>query len=179
MAGPRIVQWAGLKDRKALQPGKELEGQLQPELDDARIVDDEGFRTKPATRSDVGIASASINGQTELRVVEEVKELRPEIETHVFPGQLELLDDGEVGVDEVRPVDWGAVGVSKLAIGREGKRARVKPVLDGVNPCWRHATGISGDRSSFVGIANDIGPNQAGSVGLEIGAGSEIGTIHD
>src|SRR5271154_6634297 len=86
-----------------------LERQLQSELDEARGV--YGGVDRPKTAS-VDVAE----WLTELRMVEEVEEFRPEIQTHIFPRQLELFDHGEVGIDEIRTVDGNAAGVAEFTL---------------------------------------------------------------
>ena len=65
-------------------------------------------------------------------MVPEVEELRTEVQPHVFPRKLELLDDGEIGVDEVRPGNWGAGSVAQLTRCRLRKAGRVEPFVEGV-----------------------------------------------
>src|SRR5271168_505799 len=84
-----------------------LERQLQSELDEARVVYGRIDRAKTAS---VDVAE----WLTELSVVEEVEEFRPEIQTHIFPRQLELFDHGEIGVHEIRTVDGNTTGVAEF-----------------------------------------------------------------
>src|SRR5580698_1897119 len=84
-----------------------LKRQLQAELHEPGVVDCGVDRTKTAS-IDV------VERLTELRVVEEVEEFRPEIQTHIFPGQFELFDYGEIGVDEIWTEDGNAAGVSEF-----------------------------------------------------------------
>src|SRR5208282_1916579 len=52
----------------------------------------------------------------ELSVVEKVEEFRAEVQTHIFPGQFELFDHGEISIDEIRTVDGNATGVAEFAL---------------------------------------------------------------
>jgi hypothetical protein len=65
-------------------------------------------------------------------VIEEVEEFGAEVETHTFARQCELLDYGEVGVDEIRPDDRDARGIAQLAGGRGNKAGCVDPLQVGV-----------------------------------------------
>src|SRR5271168_5129523 len=95
-----------------------LERQLQSELDEARVV--YGGIDRPKTAS-VDVAE----WLTELSVVEEVEEFRPEIQTHIFPRQLELFDHREIGIDEIWTVDGNTTGVPEFTLCRVHKACRV------------------------------------------------------
>jgi hypothetical protein len=102
-----------------------LERELQAELDEARVVD-----------GGLGVAeewvATVIDGQPELSVVEEVEEFGSEVQAHVFPWQLELFDDGEVGVYKVGTVYGHAVGVAEFTFQRLRKTSHVKVMGLGV-----------------------------------------------
>src|ERR1022692_836350 len=85
-----------------------LERELEGELHQARVVQGRVHRAKSG-----GVDIA--NRQSEMRVVEEVEELCPEIQAHAFPGQRESLDDGEVGVNEIRTHDRDTVRIPQLS----------------------------------------------------------------
>ena len=61
-----------------------------------------------------------VHRRSELWVIEEVEELGAEIQTHLS-GQPDLLDDGEVGVDEIRSGGWDTPRVPQLAGGGRNK----------------------------------------------------------
>src|SRR6266852_7529430 len=132
--------------RKVSSYGHGLESKLEPKLHDARIVHRRVHRAKPK-------GSNIVNRRTELGVVEEIEELRPEIQAHAFPRQRELFDHGEVGVDETRTRDRDAIRVPQfpeehtvnLDNRRRNKAGRVDPLVPAVvgrvrvatsNPVW-------------------------------------------
>src|ERR1700722_11103059 len=82
-----------------------LESKLQAELHQTRVVHGGIHRAKPR-RVDIG------HRRTELRVVKEVEELRPEIQAHAFPRQRELFDNRKISVDETATGDRNAIRVS-------------------------------------------------------------------
>ena len=51
-------------------------------------------------------------------MIEEVEELGAEVQAHLFARQRELLDEREVGVDEIGSDDRDARGIAELAGGR-------------------------------------------------------------
>src|SRR5215472_4777175 len=76
------------------------ESQFQPELHQARIVHrviDHGEGRGVEVR-----AGAVAAGRAELRVVEQIEELSPEIQSHPFADR-EVLHQREIRVDEIRP----------------------------------------------------------------------------
>ena len=73
----------------------ELEREFESKLHHARIVHRRVHRAKPRS-TNIG------NRHAELRVIEQVEELCPEIQAHAFPRKRKLFDNGEVGVDETR-----------------------------------------------------------------------------
>src|SRR5580658_8372830 len=110
----------------------ELEREFQAELDEARVVDGgaDGAEAVGGSASTTcgKAASAEIRRaqaacaiwRGKLRMVEEVEELRAEVQAHVFPRKLELFDNGEVGVDEVGAGDRLAVGIAEFTRRRLG-----------------------------------------------------------
>src|SRR5277367_3661268 len=100
-----------------------LEGELERELDQARVVDGGVDGTEAAGGIDVA------DRFSELSVVEEVEEFGAEVQVHVFPWQPKPLDDGEIGVDEVRAINGNTARVAQLACSRLHKAGRVD-VLD-------------------------------------------------
>jgi len=99
------VRWMG---HLIIILGTRLEGQLQGQLDEARVVDG-GVDGAEAVGVDVG------DGRSELRVIKEVEELCAEVQAHPLAWQRELLDNGEVGVDEIRADDGDARRVAQFA----------------------------------------------------------------
>jgi len=73
-----------------------LERKLKRQLDKARIVDG-GVDDAEAW------SAVILERHAVLCVIEEVEELSAEVQTHISARQRELLDEGEVGVDESSP----------------------------------------------------------------------------
>ena len=132
-----------------------LEPQFQGELNQARIV--HGIVDDPECARSIDVLLAAASGAThvELRMVEQVEELGPELQVHAFvEGQREVLNDREIRVDEARTVHWGSSSRAKFSKRSLGKSARVEPVLNRVDSRGRHATGIARHRTWFRGIAH-------------------------
>src|SRR5271168_4017021 len=72
-----------------------LEGELERELDQSRVVHGGGHGAKK-WGVEVG------NGSPELGVIEEVEKFGAEVQIHILPGEFESLDDGEVRIHEIR-----------------------------------------------------------------------------
>ena len=104
-----------------------------------------------------------VTGETELCVIEEVEELRAEIQTHLFARQRELLDDGEVGVDEIRPDDRNARRISQLADGRRNKAGWIDPLQ------------LAVVRVGGVATGNLVGPIPVVAVAAVLEEGSRTG----
>src|SRR5689334_4768656 len=94
-----------------------LKGQLQTELDEARVVDGiaDGAEAGSVQVRNAEAAGAIRRGK--LGVIEEVEHLEAEIQTQIFPGELELLDERKVRIHKVRSGGWGARGIAELAVG--------------------------------------------------------------
>src|SRR5215469_13519348 len=103
-----------------------LERQLQPELDQPRVVHGVADLPERGRRAYI-VGHAGNPGQAELRMVEQVEYLGPEIQPHILPGQREPLDHREVGIHKVRSGYRGAVRVAKLTGCGAGKAAGVEP----------------------------------------------------
>ena len=114
---PPELRWGGEGNFRSIRCDVTLEGELQPELNEARVVHRVVHLTK-ARRPDV------VDRQAELCVVEQVEELRPEVQAHILPWQRELLDDGKVRVHEVWTVDGQARSIPEVA-DRTDKASRV------------------------------------------------------
>ena len=73
-----------------------LEPQLKGKLDRARIVhsliDRLTHHSKTTRRINVLLSGAGYARQKEVRMVKEIEELRPEIQSHVFPREREMFD---------------------------------------------------------------------------------------
>src|SRR5215471_3444917 len=86
------------------------ESELQPELDEARVV-----------HGRVHLAEARsayvVDRHAELRMIEEVEEFRAEGDSHVLPRQSELLDHREVCVYKVGAIDGKPRSISEMADG--------------------------------------------------------------
>src|ERR1700722_6379713 len=119
--GPRKLPWAGSSRFEVPSKRRGLERQLEPELDEARVVHSRIDRAE-AEGIDV------VDGHAELRMVEKVEEFRPEVQSHVFPGKGELFDHGEVGVDEIGTYDRDTGRVSELTRSRCDKAGRINPL---------------------------------------------------
>ena len=118
--------------RKVPRNGHGLESKLETKLHEARIVDGGGDGAE-ARGGEIRDAEATgAVWRSELRMVEEVEELGTEVQTHVLPWELELLDDGEVCVYKIRSCDWCARGITKLAVRRLSKAGGIKPLVDGM-----------------------------------------------
>src|SRR5579863_4336690 len=98
-----------------------LERQLQPELNQSGIIHCRVHRAK--TRSgDV------IYRQTELRVIEQIEELRAEAQSSAFPWQIDLLDGRKICVHEARTENRHAGCISEFPCGRWCEGARIERV---------------------------------------------------
>src|ERR1700760_4562024 len=114
-----------------------LEGELQSELNEARVVDG-GVRCAEAVAvlycavgRIQGCDGEVVYGQTELCMIPEVEELCAEVQSH-FSGQRELLDEGEVRVDEVGTYYRNARGVSELTDGRSDEAGGIEVLVGAV-----------------------------------------------
>ena len=65
-------------------------------------------------------------------MIEQVEELRTEIQTHTFPGQRKLFDNGEIGVNETRTRYRDSIRVPQEARRRHNKAGRVNPLVRAV-----------------------------------------------
>jgi hypothetical protein len=74
-------------------------------LHEARVVD------RGIDRAETSLVDV-VDGHAVLRVVEEIEELSAEVQTHVLSRKSELLDQREVGVEEVRTNDGNTPGVA-------------------------------------------------------------------
>src|SRR5215472_4324181 len=141
-----------------------LKRQLEPELHEPRVVHGGADRTE-ASASEVrrGQAAGAVR-RRKLGVVEEVEEFRAEVQPHILPRQLELLNEREVGVDEVRADDGRAVGVAEFADGWRAETRCVEPL--------RHRV------RTGVGIAafNRVGAIEVSDVAVQQGGGYETHT---
>src|SRR6266404_7448581 len=119
---PPELRWGGEGNFRSIRCDVTLESELQPELNEARVVHRVVYLTK-AKCPDV------VDRQAELRVVEQVEELRPEVQVHILPRQRELLDDGEVRVHEVWTVDGHARSIPEATdpevVDRTNEASRV------------------------------------------------------
>jgi len=76
-------------------------------------------------------------------------------------GSLNCLITEKSVLMKLGPLSGAAVGHCPSSPGAaEAKSARIKPVLDVVDACWSHATGIAGNWPAFIWISNDVGSNQ-------------------
>ena len=98
-----------------------LKSELQPELNEARIVYSRVDRTE-ADFTDV------IDRHTKLRMVKEVEKFCAKIQPHVLPWQRKLFDYGEVGIDKIWTDDRDTGRVSELTRRRSDKAGRVNPL---------------------------------------------------
>src|ERR1700688_3007748 len=139
-----------------------LKSELQAELNETRIV---YSRVDRAEADCVDIA----NRLTELRVVKEVEKFRSEIQAHILPRQLELLDQREVGVEEIRTVDAYTAGVAKLTVCRLGKTGRVYELylgLVGGGVAASHLVWTVEVVAIAAGVEGDLGIVQAVDQGV-------------
>src|SRR5579862_2992247 len=97
-------------------------------------------------------------------MVEQIEKFRPEIQAHILPRQSELLDDGEVCVDEVRTVNGYTAGVAKLTARRLDKAGRVYELdlgLVGVETASTNLVGTVKVVAVASGIEGNVGIVQA------------------
>ena len=102
-----------------MKQGKDcLENQLALELDDASRRQTREERSVGAGRRCGGLqnvaearVSQSVVGKIEVRVIEDVVEVRADSKRYAF-GQAEILVDGEVGIKETRSTRLGDAAIS-------------------------------------------------------------------
>src|SRR6266567_7269531 len=111
-----------------------LESQLQSELDQSRVIDCVVDDSESTRSIDVLLATAPRSAHIELRVIEQVEELRPELQSHPFPErQREVLDDREIRVYETRSINRGPGSRAEFSGGRLRERTGIEPILNRVN----------------------------------------------
>src|SRR5580704_480316 len=115
--------------------------------------------------------------QIEVRMIEQVEELSPELQAHAFAErQNEVLDEREIGVQEVWTVGWGSRRCPELSrwSGLEG--AGIEPMLQSVNFC--RATRLSPHISALVRVPDQVGALEGvAAVPNKVYAGG-VGAIH-
>src|ERR1700690_1864515 len=97
-------------------------------------------------------------------MVEEIEELRPELQVHTLVGQLEVLDSREIRIHEVRPVDGSGGSRSELS-------RRWSDIALGVEP-------LAQGRMAALRIANLVGAVPVGEVVQEVHAGLVGAVVH-
>ena len=97
-----------------------LKIELQPELDEARIVDCR--RYTPELRRRIQI----VGREAKLRVVKQVEKLHPEIEASAFPRQRKAFDHRKVGIHEVGAGKRSSGGIADFTRRSGRKRARIE-----------------------------------------------------
>src|SRR5436305_5539024 len=134
-----------------------LERQFQAELYEPWVVHRGANRAEAGAAREIGgLQAGRAIWRRELRMIEQVENLCPEIQTHSLTWQGELFDDGKVGIDEIRSGQRGARCVAQFPWRRLRKRARIEPVGD----CM-HLRGAACAASGFIRIANQIRTDQA------------------
>ena len=88
-------------------------------------------------------------------MIEQVEYFRTEVQAHVFPWELELLDQGEVRVGETRAVYRGTVGITQLARCCKSEGARIKPCSGNANFVGGQAALRDENLAAWVGIGSD------------------------
>ena len=100
-----------------------LETKLNGKLNQARIVDCR------CNYTEIGRRVSITPGQSELRVIEQIEELSPEIQIRTLAEcQRDAFDDREIRIDKVGSVDGSAGGISQLSVGGVDQTLRVKPL---------------------------------------------------
>src|SRR5512135_554196 len=158
-------------------PSLTLEHQLEGKLDHARVVYrliDHGKSSRLAYILHPAPAAA----QEELRMIEDIEELRSEVQVHPF-AEREMLDKGQVGIYESRSGDRRAGRISQFARRRRHERAGIEPGGKRVHLCRTYAAGVGGHVTRLIGIAHHIRPVEAISVPLEEGAGLVVAGDHE
>src|ERR1700730_12295986 len=88
-------------------------------------------------------------------MVKEIEELSPEVHIYTLADR-NTLDEREICVHEIRPVERRAVGVPELTVRRFSETICIKPLLD--------------SRVAALGIADLVGAIQADAVPLKVRA---------
>src|ERR1700758_1067898 len=97
-------------------------------------------------------------------MVEQVEELRAELQAHPFAdGQPEVLDNGEIGIHKPGAINWRARSRPELSDGCRicvcaDKGARIEPILKRVHFGRCDTARICCDLPALVRIANLEGP---------------------
>src|SRR5689334_2226437 len=166
-SGPRLKPRAAAERSYSELQRSTLKGQFQTELDEARVVN--GI-ADGAEAGSVQVRNAKAAGairSRKLGVIKKVEHLEAEIQTQIFPGELELLDEGKVRIHKVRSGGWGARGISQLAVGGLNETGGVEPLGDGV----RTRIGITS--------GNEIGTGQAIGIIVEEADAGIVVAGHD
>src|SRR5437660_7880592 len=91
-----------------------LEVQLEGELNHARVVYCPVYHSE--TRPCVNVLHlAGATQQVELSVVPGIEELGTEIQSHVFVGKREMLDERKICVHKTRTIDWRPVCIAQFS----------------------------------------------------------------
>src|ERR1700685_2563397 len=137
-----------------------LEPQLKRKLDRTgiiyRLINRLTDHPETAGRIDVLLSSTGDARQEEMRVVEEIEELRSEIQSHALPGQREMFNQRKISVHKPRSVDGGAGSIPKFASGCFFECTRIKPIGKRVNLSWRSASRVGCNWPRLVGITDFV-----------------------
>jgi hypothetical protein len=104
---------------------------MQTQLQNARLIARVQRRDLPERR--VALRHIRIG---EIRMVEEIQHLQPELQAVALGGQAELLQDGQVHARQSGPVAVGASGIAERVRSRNGECAGIEPAcqLVGLGP---------------------------------------------
>src|SRR5262245_21191653 len=102
---------------------RELKHRLQPELNLPRRADD------LRNRSRVAGADGRVR-QVELRCIEEIEDLRPELQPHALT-DAKLLEQGKVEIHTPSSVQDIAAGIAVCELRGRRKRGNVEPSVNG------------------------------------------------
>src|SRR5258708_5166741 len=155
-----------------------LEPQLQRKLNQSRVIhrvvdDAEGRRS-----IDVLLSAAARASEIELRMVEQVGELSPELKTGALAErEREIFNDRDIRIHETRTIDRSARGRTEFTSGTLRKSTGIEPVLNRMDPGGGTASRISRYRAGLVGIAHLVRPLESASVVREEHS-RFVGAIH-
>src|SRR5579872_826230 len=124
-----VGPWRPLKTprtRGCVRCGCSSERQFESKLHQPRIVHGVVHHRKCARRSEVRTVPITTRS-AELRMIEQVEELSPEIYTNPFV-RFEVLDDRKVSVDEIRTRQRRPIRISEFPRRRLRKTSRVEPL---------------------------------------------------
>src|ERR1700751_3911777 len=141
-----------------------LEFQFQSELHHARVIDRGVNNAETGGRGDVlHLTEPAVSIQVKLRVVEQIEELSPELQSHSFPKrENEVLHGGEIGIHKPRPIQRSARRCAEFSRIRTLKCTGVEPRCKSMNSTGCCAAWISRNRSRLIGVTHFVGAIETG-----------------